>query len=183
MTIACQLFARGGYADTSMNAIAEAAGVTKPVLYQHFGSKRELFLELLIDSRYRLAETFDAATSAATTARDQVHAGIAAYFGFMAQEEDRFALLFGAGSRHDPDFDREIQAIESVIADMVVELLGVSGRPLRVRETVAAALVGLVEGSSRQWLASADRLDPEVLAEEITALVWFGLRGLDTSQN
>ena len=46
---AVAVFAEHGYHATSMNDVAEAAGVTKPVLYQHFSSKRELFIELLAD--------------------------------------------------------------------------------------------------------------------------------------
>ena len=54
-------FARLGYHDSSMNDIAESAGVTKPVLYQHFESKRELFLELLVELGRDLGNTIRAA--------------------------------------------------------------------------------------------------------------------------
>ena len=61
-------FARLGYRDAAMNDIADAAGVTKPVLYQHFASKRELFLELLADvaSRLRLDSLLQAYEQVAT---------------------------------------------------------------------------------------------------------------------
>ena len=47
LDVALERFSEGGLYGTSMEQIAEAAGVTKPVLYQHFGSKRALYLELL----------------------------------------------------------------------------------------------------------------------------------------
>ena len=49
LDVALEVFATSGFHQTSMEEVAEAAGVTKPVLYQHFGSKRELYLELLED--------------------------------------------------------------------------------------------------------------------------------------
>src|SRR5687768_4632909 len=54
LDVALGVFAERGFHPTSMNDLAEAAGVTKPVLYQHFGSKRELYLELLDDVGTRL---------------------------------------------------------------------------------------------------------------------------------
>ena len=67
LDVALELFAAHGYHATSMNDIAEAAGVTKPVLYQHFRSKRELYLELLEDVGGRLRDSIGKATSEATS--------------------------------------------------------------------------------------------------------------------
>ena len=67
LDVALRVFADQGFHDASMNDIAEAAGVTKPVLYQHFGSKRELFSELLTDVGNELQETI---TKALTSARN-----------------------------------------------------------------------------------------------------------------
>ena len=55
LDVALDAFAERGFHRTSMDDVAEAAGVTKPVLYQHFGSKRELYLELLDDVGRQLA--------------------------------------------------------------------------------------------------------------------------------
>ena len=60
---AVAVFATNGYHATSMNDVAEAAGVTKPVLYQHFSSKRELFVELLADIGAELRDTIAKATA------------------------------------------------------------------------------------------------------------------------
>jgi AcrR family transcriptional regulator len=54
LDVALEAFSARGFHPTSMHEIAEAAGVTKPVLYQHFSSKRELYLELLDDVAGRL---------------------------------------------------------------------------------------------------------------------------------
>ena len=72
LAVACDLFARGGFHDTSMDDIAEAASVTKPVLYQHFPSKRALYGELLEDTGRRLLDRLAEATSRATSGRERV---------------------------------------------------------------------------------------------------------------
>jgi len=64
LDVALGVFAASGFHRTSMEEVADAAGVTKPVLYQHFGSKRELYLELLDDVGGRLMATISAAVNA-----------------------------------------------------------------------------------------------------------------------
>src|SRR6266571_4295355 len=96
LDVALRVFAERGYHATSMNDLAETAGVTKPVLYQHFRSKRALYLELLDDVGARLRDAITKATATATGPRQQVEAGFAAYFRFVAVHENAFRLLFGS---------------------------------------------------------------------------------------
>src|SRR5262245_51686136 len=104
LAVALEVFARQGFHATSMNDVAEAAGVTKPVLYQHFASKRELYLALLGEVGARLMEAITAATSQAASPRDQVTDGFAAYFRWVADDHAAFTLLFGSGARRDEEF-------------------------------------------------------------------------------
>src|SRR3954453_17939880 len=101
LQVALGVFPDNGFHVTSMNDIAEAAGVSKPVLYQHFRSKRELYLELLEDVGGGLRDAIGKATSEAPGPRQQVEAGFAAYFQFVADHRSAFRLLFGGGSRRD----------------------------------------------------------------------------------
>jgi AcrR family transcriptional regulator len=71
--VARQLFAERGFHATSMDEVAEAAGVTKPVLYQHFDSKRRLYLELLDDVGQQLLDAIAAATAILRQARKTAH--------------------------------------------------------------------------------------------------------------
>src|SRR5438477_8464270 len=98
LDVALKVFADRGYHATSMNDIAEAAGVTKPVLYQHFRSKRALYLELLEDVGRRLQDAIEKATASAGGPREQVTAGFTAYFRFVADQRTAFQLLFGSGA-------------------------------------------------------------------------------------
>src|ERR1700712_1860970 len=101
LSVACELFARTGFHATSMDDIAEAAGVTKPVLYQHFPSKRALYRELLDDVDRQLPERLVVPPAAATSGRERVQEGFAAYFRFVAAHRASFRLLFGASVRND----------------------------------------------------------------------------------
>jgi len=75
LDVACAVFANRGFHATSMDDIAAAAGVTKPVLYQHFPSKRALFIELLDELGRRLLGELEQATSSAHSGRERVEAG------------------------------------------------------------------------------------------------------------
>src|SRR6478735_3921659 len=104
LDVALDVFARNGFHQTSMEDVADAAGVTKPVLYQHFASKRELYLELLEDVGGQMMVAVAKAVATARGPHDQVEAGFAAYFRFVAEHEDAFKLLFGGGARRDEEF-------------------------------------------------------------------------------
>lgn len=178
LTVALRVFAERGYHPTSMNDVAEAAGVTKPVLYQHFRSKRALYLELLEDVGANLRDAIDKATTEAGTPRAQVHAGFRAYFEFVAGQQLAFQLLFGGGARRDEEFADAVRRVEVSIADSIASLIVVEGLDEDRRRLLAHGIVGLAEGTSRHWLASGMAGSPDVLAEQVASLAWAGLRGV-----
>jgi AcrR family transcriptional regulator len=178
LAVALRVFAERGYHPTSMNDLAEAAGVTKPVLYQHFRSKRALYLELLEDVGGRLREEIDKATTAAETPREQVHAGFLAYFRFVAEQQLAFQLLFGGGARRDEEFADAVRSVELSIADSIAALIVVEGLDDDRRRLLAHGIVGLAEGTSRHWLATGMAGSADVLAEQVAGLAWAGLRAV-----
>jgi AcrR family transcriptional regulator len=161
-----------------MNDIAEAAGVTKPVLYQHFRSKRVLYLELLDDVGGQLRQAIGKATASATGPREQVESGFRAYFRFVASHEDAFRVLFGGGTRRDEEFNAKVREVEDAIADAIAALIEVEGLDRETRRLLAHGLVGLAEGTSRHWLGGGLAGDPDELAARLAELAWAGLRGL-----
>jgi AcrR family transcriptional regulator len=177
LDVALQVFARAGYHGTSMNEIAEAAGVTKPVLYQHFDSKRELYRALLEEVGARLISSIFKATSAATDGKSQTALGFRAYFRFVADDHDAFSLLFGGGSRRDPEFADVVKSITGEAAQAIAPLIAVDIDPAH-RFTLAHALVGLAEGASRSLVERGEQFDPDEIAREVAALAWAGLRAV-----
>src|SRR5437764_2818016 len=123
MDVALTVFAANGFHRTSMEEVADAAGVTKPVLYQHFASKRELYLELLDDVGGQLMVEIAKAVAAAARPRQQVEAGFAAYFRFVANHQSAFNLLFGSGARRDEEFADAVRKVETTIAEAIAPLI------------------------------------------------------------
>jgi AcrR family transcriptional regulator len=176
LAVAVDEFGVQGYHITTMNRLAEAAGVTKPVLYQHFPSKRDLYLAVLDDVGERLRSAISAAASLATTAHEQVEAGFGAYFGFFANEPAAFQVLFGDAARTDDEFSVVSHRVEVELADTIADLITVGTDP-DDRRLLAFGIVGLAEGSSRYWVARGLDIDPGQLAARMADLIWYGLRG------
>ena len=174
---ALALFAAEGFQSTTMDAVAAEAGVTKPVLYQHFPSKRELFLELLRDVGRRLSENVGAATAAAASPREMVENGFAAYFDFVSEHPDQFRLLFGEGVRIDAEFAVEVMQVERSIAEFIAGLITIEDLDTDERLVLAHGIVGLAEGTGRHWTAAGCPGDASVLASQVADLAWYGLRG------
>jgi AcrR family transcriptional regulator len=173
------VFGGSGYHTASMDDVAEAAGVTKPVLYQHFGSKRELYLELLREVGARLTEAVTAAARGAEHPRQQVEAGFGAYFGFVGSHANAFRILFGGGLEPDEEFAAVAKDVEEAIAAVIAELIDVDLDPDE-RLILAHGVIGLAEGTSRYWVARDLALDPDRLAARVAELAWAGLRGIRT---
>jgi AcrR family transcriptional regulator len=177
LDVALEVFAANGFHATSMDQIAESAGVTKPVLYQHFGSKRKLYLELLEDVGAQLSEAIAKATARADGPHQQVLAGFRTYFRFVDDHNSAFTLLFGSGARRDEEFAEAVRKVEDAIAELVVPLIEADIDDEH-RRLLAHGLVGLAEGVSRHWVAHDMGLDPDVQARRVGELAWAGLRGV-----
>ena len=179
LDVACQVFADGGFHATAMDDIANAAGVTKPVLYQHFPSKRALFAELLDDVGRQLLDALGTATGAVETGRERVEAGFEAYYRFVIGNRAAFKLIFGASVRNDPEFALVADRVLHEAADVISALIEIEAEPEH-RRVLAHALVGVAEATSRHALTDPDAPQPEPaqLARWVSELVWFGLRGV-----
>jgi AcrR family transcriptional regulator len=177
LDVAVGVFARQGYHSTSMNDVAEAAGVTKPVLYQHFESKRDLYLALIDEVGQRLLTRIAKATSEAADGKAQTDQGFRSYFHWVAEDHDEFLLLFGSGSRRDEEFAAAVRRITDELAEAVAPLIAADIEPEH-RRTLAHAVVGMAEGASRLLVDAGQGFDPDDLAAQIGALAWAGLRGV-----
>lgn len=172
-------FARSGFHETSMNDVAAVAGVTKPVVYQRFDSKRALYREVLEDIGVRLQAEVIQSAAEATTPREQVEAGFSAYIEFVQRDPDGFKLLFSGASREDDEWAQISRDVERSIAAGIAELLAVDGMSLQHRLALAYGVVGMAEGMVRHWQGETDSgLEPTDLLRDLTTLAWVGLRGL-----
>jgi len=180
-TVALELFAQRGYRSTTMDDIAEAAGVTKPLLYQHFSSKRALYLELVDSIAQELLAAVRDAVLQADGARQQVELGFAAYFRLVVRNEAAFRLLYGRDHADDHELGRALRAVEDAIAEAIDPLIA-AGLEDDHRRLLAYGIVGMAEGASRRFIAqrphngaAADE-EAQRLARRMADLAWAGLR-------
>jgi AcrR family transcriptional regulator len=177
LDVALEVFGRAGFHGASMNDVADAAGVTKPVLYQHFDSKRELYRALLEEVGSRLLSAIAKATADAPDGRSQTQRGFQAYFRWVAEDHDEFKLLYGGGTRRDEEFRSAIRHVTAEAAEAIAPLIAVDIDPEH-RRTIAHALVGLAEGASRRLVERGENFDPDEVARQVSDLAWAGLRAV-----
>ena len=180
LDVALEVFAAKGFHETSMNDVAEAAGVTKPVLYQHFESKKALYSELVDEMGTRLEGEIWAAASAADGPRHQVEAGFRAYFRWAIGQGAAFQVLFSDRSRADVDLADAIDRVEAIVADRVASLIDIPGLSDEERHVLAFGVVGIAEATSRRWLrlGLGSGEDADAFADQVARLAWSGLRGI-----
>ena len=178
LDVALQVFGEVGFHPASMNDVADAAGVTKPVLYQHFRSKRELYKQVLTDVGQQLLDAITKATAAAKSPHEQVELGFIAYFRFVESNEAAFRVLFGGGTRRDEEFAAQVALVEGAIADAIAALIDVEGLTAVQRRQLAHGLVGLAEGTSRLWMDEGASEPTEDVARLVADLAWRGLRAI-----
>ena len=174
------VFAAERYAGASMEQIAERAEVSKPVLYQHFPSKHELFLELLDAEVASLRTLLEAAMDTRRDNRERVRATVAAVFEYMASPERTHRLIFDSGIDGDPEVRTRSEAVHRLLSSEVA-------RTIRADTTVAEAEAEVLSrGAPRHW---ADRLDADArpaaaeMARTVDALIWRGLASLPSADD
>src|SRR2546426_378077 len=142
LAAAREVFSRKGYHGTSMDDVADVAGITKPVLYQHFASKRDLYLELLDDMRERLVHELDHVPP--TEQPDELLAeGVHAFFRFVDNHEAAFRLMYDA-SAADPEVAKRVQAAREEIVERTARVVRMRGG--RTDPEIAAwGVVGMAE--------------------------------------
>lgn len=178
LDVACDVFADRGFSATIMDDVAFAAGVTKPVLYQHFDSKRALFIAVLEDCGERLISSIINATREGETLREQMNKGFNAYFTFVRNDDAGFRLLFGASARNDTDFAEVTNKVLAHFADAVTSLI-IEELPHEERRLIAHALIGMAESAARyNYLCGDQEISNDDLQLWVSDLAWKGLRGM-----
>ncbi|MGI8679495.1 MAG: TetR/AcrR family transcriptional regulator [Jatrophihabitans sp.] len=175
------VFVANGYHAAAMDDIAEKAGVSKPVLYQHFPGKLELYLALL-DTQ--VAALTDAVVNALATTNDnqaRIHAVLSAYFAFVdrddaAEAPGAFRLIFESDLVNEPAVRERVEAVTQrtmeAVADTVAADTGL-GRP--EAELLATALTGSAQVVARWWLASDRPVSQEAAITLLESLLWRGI--------
>lgn len=169
---ASAVFAERGYAGASMEAVAERVGVTKPVLYTHFGSKEGLLLACVGRARRELLEATSAAVQAAGTPEEMLRRGTRAFFDHLDDQAPVFALLHSETSIA-ADALEGIRAQQTDFLAGLLALADPAADPLRLQGW-AQVIVGACERLAR-WRRRDPRVSAGQATEYLMELVWSGL--------
>ncbi len=176
LDVALSVFGRLGYHETSMNALAAEAGISKPVLYQHFASKHDLFKALLSQTGDRLLSAIAERTQGLDTPRQRVEAGFWAFFHFFDDCPDAYQVLYGSSLGNDPEFRHDLRRVQDMFAEAVARLIRAADHDDAL--AMAAGVNGISEGMVRHWMHGGRSRSANEMATLTARLAWGGLERL-----
>ncbi|GAA2972189.1 TetR/AcrR family transcriptional regulator [Actinokineospora diospyrosa] len=178
LAAAQDVFAANGYHAAGMDEIAERAGVSKPVLYQHFPGKLELYMALLDKHVDELVRRVSEAMDATTDNKARVRNAVGAYFDFVDGESQAFRLVFESDLRGEPLVQDAIERATSASVDAIAATITADASLDSSRaRLLAVGLVGASQVAARAWLADNRALPKEEAINLISNLAWRGIGG------
>jgi AcrR family transcriptional regulator len=176
LAAAQQIFVAQGYHAAAMDDIAERAGVSKPVLYQHFPGKLELYLALLDTHCDAIIAKVRAAMLATPDNKERVNGAVRAYFDFVDHESEAFRLVFESDLRNDPAVRERVERVEQgCIAAVTDTIISDTGLDSAQAQVLASGLVGAAGQSAQYWLANGRRPGKAEAEALVAALIWRGI--------
>lgn len=184
LDVALDVFVEQGYHAASMDEIAERAGVSKPVLYQHFPGKLDLYTALVSSAVDTVIEGVREALASTQDNRERVQASMRLWYDSVADREKAFRLVFESDLTSDPEVrelvDRVTSESAAAIAEVIVEDTGLSQG---AAELLAAGLVGMGHVGARAWLSGASGLSRDDAVTLASTLAWRGIGGFPKPTN
>lgn len=173
------MFAKQGYEYALIEDIAQKAGVSKPIVYEHFGAKEGLYAAIvereMDDLVLRVSDSI-----AQGTPRQRFENAVSAFMKYAREEPEGFAVL----TRDSPTAVGR-RGLTRVIDDLALRVTEVftkeftrAGYAPAISPIFAHALVGMVTQVGQWWAAEGRSVDPEYVVKHLSALGWLGLRHL-----
>jgi AcrR family transcriptional regulator len=183
LAVARRAFGRSGFHGVSMDEVAKEAGVTKPILYDHFHSKEELYGALLEADAQALEERVRSALAAPTGNRERIRQSFQAYFDFVDEHAAGFRLFMQESMAGDGDdlFRSKVQDVRDRILQEVSDLIVRESQgavPREDADTVALALVGMVETAARHDPGGPKKRRRRAV-DTLVRLAWRGITNLN----
>ncbi|MEK0155230.1 TetR/AcrR family transcriptional regulator [Arthrobacter oryzae] len=176
LAAAQEVFVANGYHGAAMDEIAETAHVSKPVLYQHFPSKRELYLALLDSHLSTLTELMMGALNSTDDNDERVQAVMRAYYRFIASDDQAHRLVFESDLINDSDVSSRLETFNKAFADAIARVIAEDTKlPMIEAQLLGRGLAGMAQVSARYWLETDGNLDLDVASDLIYRLAWRGI--------
>jgi AcrR family transcriptional regulator len=178
LAAAQEVFVANGYHAAAMDDIAERAGVSKPVLYQHFPGKLELYLALLDTQADMLGRAVQDALAATDDNRQRIHGVLSAYFGFVDRDghDGAFRLIFETDLGNEPAVRARVEAVmEKTMRAVADTVAGDTGLDRARAELLATALTGAAQVAARWWLDRERPMGQDQAVHLLESLLWRGI--------
>jgi AcrR family transcriptional regulator len=180
---ALEIFVSQGYHAAAMDDIADRAGVSKPVLYQHFPGKLELYLALLDQSCDTIIAAVESALEATTDNKQRVAATMEVFYEYVADTGAAFRLVFESDLRSQEAVRERLDRVTNSCADAIAHVIhDDTGLPQEESRLLAASLVGMAQVSARFWLDADGALPRRHAAALVSDLAWRGIRGFPLTE-
>ena len=184
LAVAERAFGVRGFHAASVDAIAEASGITKPMIYAYFGSKEGLYRACMQSARMRLQEALRDGVDTSAAPDQQLWHGLLAVFTFVERERDSWAILLGEVTQGTGPFAHEGADVRRELSALIAELLrraaaaeGLDPAALGLADQLARALMGAGE-SLAVWWGEHPEEPVERVALVLMNFAWNGLGGL-----
>jgi AcrR family transcriptional regulator len=178
------VFVSQGYHAAAMDEIADRAGVSKPVLYQHFPGKLELYLALLDESVDILVQTVRDALRSTTDNRQRVAATFGAYFEFVGGEGQAYRLVFESDLSNEAAVRARLDRVQRECAAMISQMVSEdAGLSVDEAHLLSVGMVGMAQVTARYWLRTRDHIPREAAEQLVARLAWRGISGWPRSEH
>jgi AcrR family transcriptional regulator len=182
LTAALDVFTSAGYHQAAMDEIADRAHVSKPILYQHFPSKLDLYLAVLdihIDS---LIFEIHKAISKTKNNYERVAGTVEAYFNFISSEGEAYRLLFESDMSVEPKVRERLDRMTYDCAAAMSAVISLdTGMSKENSMLVAVGLIGTAQTSARHWMERDSKISKDEAIEQVTSLLWKGVSSFPRS--
>ncbi len=179
LAVAHDLFAERGYATVTMEEVAAAVGVTKPLLYNYFGNKEQLYLACMEPAGDALLGAVVGAVERSATPVEALRVGIHAFFEFVDRDRGAWRVLFDETLPVEGGIAGRVgdyrERLTNLVAGALLEQISPTYR-VQV-EAVSTALLGAAEALGRWWLRT-EALSAAEAADLLVRTVEPGLRAL-----
>jgi AcrR family transcriptional regulator len=173
---AVTVFSQRGFHLASMDEIAEAAGVSKPMIYAYLGAKNDLFAACIRREARHLMELITEAVPAGLATDERLHRGLLAFFAFVSEHRDGWIVLYRQAKVREPSAGEIATARAQIIAMVAGLLAGSSSDEAGARALPTAhAVVGAAEALS-DWALEHPEETPDALTTRLMGLLWTGLQ-------
>jgi AcrR family transcriptional regulator len=173
-----EVFVECGYHAAAMDDIAERAGVSKPVLYQHFPGKLDLYLALFDQHSGELLELIRAAMASTTDNKERVEATMSAYFEFVDRPGAPFRLVFESDLTNEASVRERVDKVSQDSAEAIAEVIKEdTDLPDAEAHLLGMALSGMAHICARFWLSQGSSIPRDEAARLVSTLSWRGLGG------